>query len=76
MRTHEPEAVGLALLRRNVLFHCFACTIEHTDYARYWFNRHATAHPVTNEHYNEANCLRGLLLLVSLLREFSLQSSM
>jgi hypothetical protein len=73
MRTHQPEAVRLAMLRRNALFHCFACTIEHTDYARYGFNRHATAHPVTDEHYNEANCLRALLLLVSLLREFSIE---
>jgi hypothetical protein len=60
------------LLRETALLHCLANVIEHTDYAKYGFNRHATAgHDAMFEQYDEANCLRGLLLLVELLREFS-----
>jgi hypothetical protein len=63
----------LDLLRQTALLHCLANVIEHTRYAKHGFNRHATAgHHDMFEQYDEANCLRGLLLLIGLLREFSL----
>ncbi|MGO9974509.1 MAG: hypothetical protein ACLP01_17245 [Solirubrobacteraceae bacterium] len=71
-RRHDPTEVALDLLRETALLHCLANAIEHTEHAKYGFNRHATArHDDMFEQYDEANCLRGLLLLVGLLREFS-----
>jgi hypothetical protein len=72
LRRQDPDEVALDLLRETALLHCLANAIEHTSHAKYGFNRHATAgHGDMFEQYDEATCLRGLLLLVGLLREFS-----
>ena len=77
LRRRDPNEVALDLLRETALLHCLANVIEHTTHARYGFNRHATAgHDDMFEQYDEANCLRGLLLLVALLREFSIRATL
>jgi hypothetical protein len=77
LRRHDSDEVALDLLRETALLHCLANAIEHTKHARYGFNRHATAgHDNMFEQYDEANCLRGLLLLVGLLREFSMRPTL
>ena len=77
LRRHDPNEVALDLLRETALLHCLANAIEHTKHAKYGFNRHATAgHHDMFEHYDEANCLRGLLLLVGLVREFSMRPTL
>jgi hypothetical protein len=66
--------VGLIAVRHTALLHCLASSLEHTDYAAPGFNRHSTAgHAAMVDQYTDANCLRGLLLLVGLLREFSIE---
>ncbi len=76
IRRSDPGKFAVHLLRQTALLHCLANAIEHTNHAKYGFNRHATAgHDQMFDQYGEANCLRGLLLLVGLLREFSLLES-
>ena len=77
LRRHDPNEVALDLLRETALLRCLANAIEHTKHSKYGFNRHATAgHDDMFEQYDEANCLRGLLLLIGLLREFSMRPTL
>lgn len=77
LRRQSPTEVALDLLRETALLHCLANAIEHTKHAKYGFNRHATAgHDQMFAQYDATNCLRGLLLLVGLLREFSLRPTL
>jgi hypothetical protein len=77
LQRDDPENVGLAALRLTALLHCLAAAIEHTKYAQPGFNRHSTAgHDAMFAQYSATNCLRGLLLLVGLLRELSLDPPM
>jgi hypothetical protein len=74
IRKDEPDAVALRLLRRTTLLHGLANAIEHTDHACVGFNRNSTAgHEGLFEQCTQANCVRGLLLLAGLIKDFDVR---
>jgi hypothetical protein len=69
----DPQAVAIRGYRRALVFRRVAGALENfapgTDPIPTRFNRHACAHTVAPGQYTRANCLAGLMLGVSVVRE-------